>query len=253
MKKFLTILLALSVTALTAAFIAGCGNKCTHPTDAMTLISTTATCTASGTETWKCRVCGETIEKNVEAYGHIYSESVNKEIAGWGGTDTNRKCKYCDLVQCNGNLVKPAPETITVYQHMEGTNNLKKSEMTVNDVKFFCSAGNFYMAVTATPTFVYDSDPHSPSRALFIAAKITDSNGNTVDGEDEISLVGVRNASSNETSSLVGKPATFYFAVAENVSDNTTSVTYNYEILEEVIFDKVSSLNGAAFVYCTHK
>lgn len=39
------------------------------------LVNTTATCTAAGTETYSCAVCGEGFTANVAAYGHYYDEN----------------------------------------------------------------------------------------------------------------------------------------------------------------------------------
>lgn len=107
MKKLVSFIL-LAVCLMSTLLLAGCGPKCQHIYTH--LESTTATCTAAGVETYVCDDCGETTEtKNVEAYGHRYSEK----------TDTNMKCKTCDLLMFNMNVVS-IPETITVYNKRLG-------------------------------------------------------------------------------------------------------------------------------------
>ena len=149
MKKILSLaLVACMCFTMLAAFV-GCGPSCTHA-ECEVLESTTATCLEGGIETYSCSNCGEKgiSTKEVEAYGHIYNDTLNYDSAS--GTYSNVKCEFCDLLKYNVEIGE-IPETITVYRQSQGKNTLV-AEMTVNDVSWYLSGSYINVKVTVTPT-----------------------------------------------------------------------------------------------------
>lgn len=74
LKKIAIILSLVMTLALCFAFV-GCNNTCKGE-HAYELSSTTATCSQSGVEHYKCSLCGATKDESVSAYGHTYNKNV---------------------------------------------------------------------------------------------------------------------------------------------------------------------------------
>ena len=69
-KFFATITAAISILSAGLSLTA-CDDAVCKDGHNFVLVSTTATCTENGTETYACADCGETKTEAVAAYGHI--------------------------------------------------------------------------------------------------------------------------------------------------------------------------------------
>ena len=157
MKKLVSLLLVLSLAS--AFLLTGCASKCEH--SYTHLDSSTATCSAAGTETYVCDDCGEVAQtKEVGAYDHVYSTK----------TDTNYKCKYCDLVKYNV-TVSHVPETINVYNT---TRDTLVGTFAVGDVSWSFDGDDLKVSVKVERTYT-----NSSYRLALLYIALTDSEGKT--------------------------------------------------------------------------
>ena len=168
MKRILSSVLVICIALSALLAFTSCSPKCAHG-DELGLRSTTATCTAPGTETYYCYQCDADVEtKEVEAYGHIYV--TDNELG-------NRKCKYCDLLQYSVTL-KNVPETITVYRktNSSATGKVHSSTVTVNSVSWSVDMDDLNVTIDVTPTFLANNEE------IMFAYKLTKSDGTVMIG-----------------------------------------------------------------------
>lgn len=152
MKKIATLLLCICLGLPIVSALGSCG--CRHPENKLELKSTTASCTATGVETYTCTACNNyETTKEVAAYGHRYYVKVDDD-----GYLYNLKCKYCDRLHINATV--DAPATITGYETNSKDGQLKKLEMTVDKVEFKENGQGKCMILTVTPTYLWERPDH---------------------------------------------------------------------------------------------
>ncbi len=238
MKKIVSLILGLGL-CFSLAVAAACGSKCSHPEESLELKSTTATCAAAGTETYGCTACGKyETTKDVEAYGHVYTETVEVELAQTSNTLTphNKKCKYCDLLQYNVD-VKELPESVTTSVHLTARETtVKTCELTVDGWVFFRSSDKSYFRVTATPTFAASYNSAGPKR-FFLGVKFTDGEGKT---STRLVQANAYKNSPTDQAYTEGEKLIFDLMISDGdlaKVKNTQSVTFGYEILSSITAD----------------
>lgn len=86
------------------------------------LVSTTATCLSSGTESYKCSICNETKTEEVDAYGHNFVQVALTSPTCKTTGNLKEKCSCCDFeknttlltIDCDYQVKSIVPSTCTV-------------------------------------------------------------------------------------------------------------------------------------------
>ena len=86
--------------------------------DQKTIVSTTATCTEAGVETWYCEFCEDKYTKEVAAYGHTLAEVTAKDpTCTEDGYTAHKACANCDYTE--GKEVIPGGHAYGWYLHRQ--------------------------------------------------------------------------------------------------------------------------------------